>query len=88
MKSCLWKILPSLYSSRNLWLNVYTFRQNLALNNLQRLIRHKIQSTNQNLNTLDNSKMKGILITDREKKFQKIKNHSGQNILLNCFAYK
>ena len=29
------------YSFRNLWLNVYTYRQNLALNNQQGLIRHK-----------------------------------------------
>ena len=29
------------------WSNVYTYRQNLALNNLQRLIRHKTQPTNQ-----------------------------------------
>ena len=34
------------YSFRNLWLNVFTYKQNLALNNLQRLIRHKTQTTN------------------------------------------
>ena len=49
MKSCLWKILPTRYSFRNVWLNVYTHRQNLALNNLQRLICHKIQTTNQHI---------------------------------------
>ena len=47
MKSCSYKIIPTKYSFRNLWLNVYTYRQNLALNNLQRLICHKTQITNQ-----------------------------------------
>ena len=46
VKSCSEKILSTKYSFRNLWLNVYTYRQNLALNNLQRLIRHKTQTTN------------------------------------------
>ena len=46
MKSYSYKILPTKYSFRNLRLNVYTYRQNLALNNLQRLIRHKTETTN------------------------------------------
>ena len=43
----------STYSFRNLRLNVNTYKQNLALNNLQGLICHKTQPTNQptNLNT-------------------------------------
>ena len=47
MKSCLLKILPTKYSFRNPWLNVYTYRQNLALNNLQRLMHHKTQTIKQ-----------------------------------------
>ena len=35
MKSCFSKILPTKYSFRNLRLNVYKYKQNLALNNLQ-----------------------------------------------------
>ena len=44
VKSCLYKILPTKYS---LLKGIYIYRQNLALNNLQRLIRHKTQPTNQ-----------------------------------------
>ena len=48
MKSCLSKNLPTKYSFKNLRLNVYWYKQNLALNNIKRLICHKInQSTNQ-----------------------------------------
>ena len=34
------------YSFRNLRLNVYTYKQNLVLNNQQKLICHKTQPTN------------------------------------------
>ena len=44
MNSCLSKILPAKYSLR---LNAYTYKQNLPLNDPQRLIRHKTQPTNQ-----------------------------------------
>ena len=47
MQFCLWKILPTKNSFRNIWSNVYTYQKNLALNNLQSLIYHKIQPTNQ-----------------------------------------
>ena len=47
MKSCLSKILPTKYSFRNLRMNVYTHKQNWVLNNLQRLICHKTQTTEQ-----------------------------------------
>ena len=50
IKSCLSKILPTKYSFRNLRLNVYRFKQNLVLNNLQRLICHKTQPASQPAN--------------------------------------
>ena len=44
MKSCLAKILSTKYSFRNIRLNVYAYKQNLALNDLQWLTYHKTQT--------------------------------------------
>ena len=43
-------LLIQKYYLRNLWLNVYTYKKNFQLNNLKRLIYHKIQPTNQPTN--------------------------------------